>query len=84
MWYVCYNTGGGSSAILTSNSGWTDDTKEYTSWWLLPEENAYGIPNGSIYPKAVFQMGEIQFHGRNISHIDFTIRPCVRIKFKND
>lgn len=61
--------------------GWTDDTREYTSWWILPEENAYG-QDGAIYPKAVFQMGEIQFHGRNAYHLDFTIRPCIQIRYK--
>ena len=64
--------------------GWTDDTREYTSWWLLPEENAYGHQDGSIYPKAVFQMGEILFHSRNMYHGDFTIRPCIQIKYTND
>ena len=56
--------------------GWTDDTKEFTSWWLLPQENAYGC----IFPKAIFQTGDVQFHGRNIYHTDFTIRPCIQIK----
>lgn len=63
--------------------GWTEETADYTSWWILPEENAYGFQDGSIYPKAVFQMGEIQFHGRNIYHSDFTIRPCIQIQYKN-
>lgn len=63
--------------------GWTEDTKAFTSWWILPEENAYGFQDGSIYPKAVFQMGEIQFHGRNIYHGDFTIRPCIQIRYRN-
>ena len=62
----------------------TDDTKGNCAWWLLPEENAYGYRDGSIYPKAVFPKGEIQFHGRNIYHMDFTIRPCVRIKYTNN
>lgn len=62
--------------------GWTEDTSDYTSWWILPEENAYGCQDGSIYPKAVFQMGEIQFHGRNAYHGDFTIRPCIQIRYK--
>ena len=62
--------------------GWTDDTKSYTSWWLLPEENAYGIQDGSIYPKVVFPMGGIQFHGRNMYHQDFTIRPCIQIRYR--
>lgn len=64
--------------------GWTEDTKAFTGWWILPEENPYGIHDGSIYPKAVFQMGEIQFHGRNVYHTDFTIRPCIQINYKID
>lgn len=63
--------------------GWTAETKNYTGWWILPEENAYGCQDGSIYPKAVFQTGEIQFHSRNIYHGDFTIRPCIQIYYKN-
>ncbi len=51
--------------------GWTEDTKECTSWWLLPE--------GNEYPKAVFQNGEIQFHSRNVYHSDFTIRPSILV-----
>ena len=62
--------------------GWTEETSDYTSWWLLPEENAYDLQDSSIYPKAVFQMGEIQFHSRNIYHGDFTIRPCIQVKYK--
>ena len=58
--------------------GWTEDTKDCTSWWILPEEEAHG----QVYPKAVFQMGEIQFHSRNVYHRDFTIRPCIQIQFK--
>lgn len=59
-----------------------DEEKIYTGWWLLPEENAYGYQDGSIYPKAVFPNGEIQFHGRNVLHGDFTIRPCIQIQYK--
>lgn len=61
--------------------GWTPDTKAFASWWILPEENAYGLPDGSIYPKAVWPTGEIQFHGRNAYHTDFTIRPCIEIRY---
>lgn len=61
--------------------GWTDDTKEYTSWWLLPHaEQAGGTPERVDYPCAVFQTGEIQYHGRNVWHTDFTVRPVIRIK----
>ena len=48
--------------------------KAYTSWWLLPEER------GVIYPKAVWPDGSIQYHGRNIYHRDFTIRPCICVR----
>ena len=64
--------------------GWTEDTEVCTSWWLLPGENAYGIPDGSIYPKAILPTGDSQFHGRNIYHTDFTLRPCILIQFGND
>lgn len=50
--------------------------EECTAWWLLPEEEGTREP---IYPKAVWPNGEIQFHGRNIYHGDFTIRPCILI-----
>ena len=63
--------------------GWTDDTKAYTSWWILPEEIADGFGNAMIYPKAVFQTGDIQFHGRNAYHIDFVLRPCIQVQYKN-
>jgi hypothetical protein len=64
--------------------GWTADTNAFTSWWLLPEEAPYGAPDGAVYPKAVFQMGEIQFHGRNAYHTDFTLRPCIQVKYTED
>lgn len=76
--------------------GWTEDTREYTSWWLMPEiqdvspgkiyssQNIEYRKNVAIYPKAVFQNGDIQYHSRNVYHNDFTIRPCIlidRIKY---
>lgn len=64
--------------------GCGDEGRDYSSWWLLPEENVYGHQDGSIYPKAVFYPGEIQFHGRNAYHRDFTIRPCIQINYTND
>lgn len=69
--------------------GWTDDTRDYTSWWILPECERSGLSglydsdekyNGMIYPKAVFQMGEIQFHGRNVYHSDFCLRPSILVE----
>ncbi len=51
----------------------------YSAWWLLPQEDIdYG--NVLIYPKAVMPDGEIQFHGRNIYHGDFMIRPSILVK----
>lgn len=64
--------------------GWTEETRACTSWWLLPEENAYGMQDGSIYPKAILPTGDSQFHGRNAYHTDFTLRPCIQIQFGND
>ncbi len=55
--------------------GLTDDTREYTGWWILPENETQ--PAEFIYPKAVFQNGNIQFHSRNAYHTDFTIRPAI-------
>lgn len=71
--------------------GWTDDTQDYTSWWLLPECENGGISKlygsdeeykGTIYPKAVFQMGEIQYHSRNIYHQNFCIRPSILVEIE--
>ena len=66
--------------------GWCGYEK-YSSWWLMPQHEDVGtryIINGkeyseSIYPKAVFHNGEIQYHSRNVYHSDFTIRPCIQI-----
>ena len=63
--------------------GWTDDTRDYTSWWIMPEtkemKSEQYNAHKEIYPKAVFQNGDIQYHGRNVFHSDFTIRPCILI-----
>lgn len=50
-------------------------------WWLLPfvEDHADSLGNRAIYPKAVFQNGEIQYHSRNVYHSDFTLRPSIII-----
>lgn len=73
--------------------GWLGD-EAYTGWWLLPEcdrncgklLSASGMPYeyGNIYPKAVFPNGEIGFHGRNIFHSDFMIRPCILLNVYRD
>ena len=48
--------------------------------------SASGMPYeyGNIYPKAVFPNGEIGFHGRNIFHSDFMIRPCILLNVYRD
>lgn len=50
-------------------------------WWLLPyiEDYADSLGNRAIYPKAVFQNGDIQYHSRNVYHSDFTLRPSIII-----
>lgn len=56
--------------------------RKYAAWWLLPEEkNDSG--NTEIYPKAVWHGGDIQYHGRNIYHKDFTIRPAICVRLNN-
>lgn len=62
-------------SMKTPNGSKVFQSEGYTSWWLLPEEDSHS----SIYPKAVWPNGEIQFHGRNGYHSDFTIRPCIQI-----
>ena len=54
-----------------------------TSGYCDPQK-AYGFADGSIYPKVVHYSGSFIFHGRNAYHGDFTIRPCVRIKYTNN
>ena len=43
-------------------------------WWILPH-----CDHGECYPQAVWPNGEIQYHGRNIYHGDFGVRPCIMI-----
>ena len=60
---------------------------EYIPGWLLPQYDIGGTVTdatgkkygGMIYPKAVNQKGEIFYHGRNVYHADFAIRPCIQI-----
>lgn len=54
-----------------------EDTKKFASWWILPHEESN---SNASYPQAVLFNGQIQYHGRNIMHTDFTIRPCVRVE----
>lgn len=56
------------------------DENKFTSWWLLPQKES----ETSCYPKAVWPNGEIQYHGRNIYHQDFTIRPCIMVKLTEE
>jgi len=46
----------------------------YSSWWVLPHDE-----HGVRYPQAVWPNGELQYHGRNIYHGDFGVRPCIMI-----
>jgi hypothetical protein len=70
-----------------ARTGWTEETKDYTLWWILPETERDGHTivggesyDGCIYPKAVFEIGDIQFHSRNVLHSDFCIRPCIMVE----
>ncbi len=65
----------GVQSEKTKYGGGVFQLEGYTSWWVLPEEDNYY----NIYPKAVWPNGEIQYHGRNGYHGDFTIRPCIQI-----
>ncbi len=65
----------GSEYVLTHLSNGTVRNGNQLAWWILPEYDQAQ----SIYPKAVWPEGEIQFHGRNIYHADFALRPCVLI-----
>lgn len=56
--------------------------RKYAAWWLLPEENN-DSGDTEIYPKAVWHSGDIQYHGRNIYHKDFTIRPAICVRLNN-
>ena len=39
---------------------------------------------GYVYPKAVWGSGEIQYHGRNVGHSDFAIRPCIQVRMTKE
>ncbi len=58
---------------MRMSHGYEQD-KDFVAWWLLPEDCG---PCSFSYPKAVWPDGHIQFHGRNVGHSDFTIRPCI-------
>lgn len=40
-------------------------------WWTLPYEGHY--------PQAVYPDGTIRYHGRNVAHGDWCIRPAIRV-----
>ena len=58
------------------------EPKGYACWWLLPYVDSFVDMKGnfSVYPKAVFQFGGIQYHSRNVYHSDFTIRPSILVR----
>ncbi len=56
-----------------------DEIEEHTFYWVLPEEQGSG-GHRIIHPKAVTFDGTIHFHGRNIYHKDYTVRPCILLK----
>ena len=58
------------------------EPKGCACWWLLPYIDSLVDMNGnySVYPKAVFQFGGIQYHSRNVYHSDFTIRPSILVR----
>ena len=48
-----------------------------STWWILPSNE---LQDNHYYPQAVLSNGMIQYHGRNIYHGDWTVRPAIRIK----
>lgn len=73
--------------VLPSDRG----KQENIPWWILPHierGNYYSISTGKdkgkhfsyiAYPQMVFDQG-IQYHGRNIYHKDWSVRPAIRIR----
>lgn len=67
------------------------DRKKYENipWWILPhieKSGIHGILSGKdknksfsyvAYPQAVFEQGT-QYHGRNVMHVDWSVRPAIR------
>lgn len=47
------------------------------NWWIMPFNE---LPDGLYYPQAVLYNGEFQYHGRNIYHGDWTVRPAIRMR----
>lgn len=50
----------------------------YVFWWILPQEDDYPT---AIYPKAVCPNGAFYWHGRLVCHPDYSLRPCVQIRY---
>ncbi len=48
-----------------------------SSWWIMPSQE---LLHNHYYPQAVLFDGMIQYHGRNIYHGDWTVRPAIRVK----
>lgn len=64
--------------------------QENIPWWILPhiERGIYSISTGKdkgkqfsyvAYPQIVFDQG-IQYHGRNVYHKDWSVRPAIRLR----
>lgn len=53
-------------------------------WWIMPHVEEYSYEHRFIYPKAVFQNGEIQHHSRNVYHSDFTLRPSILVELESN
>lgn len=75
-----------ASDVLVSDRG----KQENIPWWILPhiERGNYSINTGKdkgkqfsyvAYPQMVFDQG-IQYHGRNVYHKDWSVRPAIRLR----
>lgn len=75
-----------ASDVLLSDRG----KQENIPWWILPhiERGNYSISTGKdkgkqfsyvAYPQMVFDQG-IQYHGRNVYHKDWSVRPAIRLR----
>lgn len=72
--------------VLISDRG----KQENIPWWILPhiERGSYSISSGKdkgrqfsyiAYPQIVYEQG-IQYHGRNVYHKDWSVRPVIRLR----
>ena len=53
-----------------------EETGHGVPWWILPFQDAFGM--GSFAQMAFYQ--GTQYHGRNVGHADWAVRPAIRIK----